>query len=659
MERQIFKGLRGLGQNIYISLLLKLLLVAALYTVCRIAYYLFNTSLFPAIDAGAFLLILAGGLKFDISAILYTNSLYIASQIIPFKFRHHPLYQKITAGIFYVVNGLALVANIADIAYYPFTLKRTTFTVFSQFSGEQNRLRLLSRFLFDYWYLLLLLVVLVMAMVWLYKRIGKHKVTFRNPVAYYLSSLLMIPVVAGLFIAGARGGFRHSTRPITLSNAGEYVENPAEQNIVLNTPFALLRTIKTKSLKKEQFFSQQQLDSLYNPLKAPDSSAAPFIKKNVVVILLESFSREYLGGFNRDLEGGKYKGYTPFLDSLMERSLVFTNAYANGRKSIEGLPSVLASIPGIQEPFVLSDYSYNRINSFGNLLSAEGYHTSFFHGAPNGSMGFSSFVKMAGIKNYYGMTEYDNDDDFDGMWGIWDEPFMQFWAQNLNRFKQPFFSALFSVSSHHPFKIPEKYEGRFPEGTLPVHRGVGYTDFSLKQFFKTASRMPWYRNTLFVITADHSSVAWHEEYKTSLGAYAVPIMIYDPSGDLKGRNDQPVQQADILPTVLNYLHYKKPYFAFGNDMIRYSDDHPVIHFTDGLYQIIMGDFVLMFDGEKSVEMYNYRSDRLLSRNIINTGDPMQNKLEMHVKAFIQQYNAHMIDNTLTVNHNSSLKIHNP
>lgn len=647
MRKGFIKGYIALKQNIYILLLLKLLLIGGLYTICRLAYYLFNHSLFPGISFMSLMHMLGGGIKFDISAILYTNALYIVSQIIPFKFRHHPSYQKITDWIFYIVNSIALTANIADIAYYPFTLKRTTFTVFKQFSDEQNKTHLFFRFLFDYWYLLLFLIILAAIMIFLYKKTGNHKPFYRNNLAYYTSSLAMTVLAGTLFTAGARGGFRHSTRPITLSNAGEFVEKPAEVNIVLNTPFTLLRTIKTKLLRKESYFPDAQLQAIYSPERKPQGSILPFNRKNVVVIILESFSREYLGFFNRDLENGQYKGYTPFLDSLAGESLAFTNAYANGRKSIEGLPSVLASIPGVQEPFVLSDYSGNTINSLGGLLSAEGYHTSFFHGAPNGSMGFSSFVKMAGIKNYYGMTEYDNDDDYDGMWGIWDEPFMQFWARNLNRFKQPFFSTLFSVSSHHPFKVPEKYETKFPGGTLPVHKGIGYTDYSLRQFFKTVSHMPWYKNTLFVLTADHSSVAWHDEYKTTLGAYAVPILIFDPSGQLKGQEGRPVQQADIMPAILNYLHYRKPYFAFGSDMLHYSDDHFVVHFIDGLYQVVVGDHILKFDGKKSVELYNYRSDRLLTKNLINTGLPVQAKLETYVKAFIQQYNAHMITNTLT------------
>jgi phosphoglycerol transferase MdoB-like AlkP superfamily enzyme len=642
----MIKNLKG---NIYIVLFLRLLLIFFLYSLCRIAFLFFNLDSFNGINLKGFFIILLGGLKFDLSAILYTNLLFIASQIIPFRFVYGKTYQKICAYVFFIFNGISLAFNAGDIAYYPFTLKRTTFSVFSQFENEVNLTGLFTKFIFvDYWYISLLFIALIVMMVWMYKKIRLRKPPVKNKFIYYPSSIIIMLLLVWFAIAGMRGGFRHSTRPITISNAGEFVEDPAEINIVINTPFSIIRTIKTKPLKKATYFdNEQQLDSLYNPVKTPDSSNI-LIKKNVVVLVLESFSREYLGGFNKNLDGGTYKGYTPFLDSLKEVSLSFNNAYANGRKSIEGLPSVLASIPGINEPFVLGFYSANEINSLGGLLGNEGYHTSFFHGAPNGSMGFSSFVKMAGIKNYYGKTEYNNDKDFDGMWGIWDEPFLQYWAQQLNTFKEPFFSNVFTLSSHHPFKLPEEYEGKFPKGTLPVHQNIGYTDMALKKFFQTVSKSPWYKNTLFVITADHSTVAWHEEYKTALGAYAVPIIIFAPSGELKGQVDYPVQQIDIFPTIMNHLHYNKPYFAFGNDMINRDKNNFVINTLDGEHQLIMDDYLLQWSNEKALKLYNYRSDVLLQNNIIDQEPAQKERLEMHLKAFIQQYNKHLIDNSMTV-----------
>ncbi len=641
--------LKSIKGNIYVALILRLLIVFLLYTICRVLFLAFNLDSFTGLSAKEISIILLGGLKFDLSAILYVNSLFILSQLIPFKFVYNVIYQKVFSWVFFVTNAIGLATNVGDIVYFPFTLKRTTFSAFSQFSNEDNLGKLFLKFMFlDYWYITVIFVAMLFFMVWSYKKIKLMQPWLKSNILYYGLVTGLLVLSAWLCIAGMRGGFRHSTRPITISNAGEFVEDPAAINIVINTPFSIIRTISTKPLKKREYFAQTLADSLYSPLKVADTSV-PFQKKNVVVLVLESFSREYIGGFNKELENGKYKGYAPFLDSLKSVSLSFNNAYANGRKSIEGLPSVIASIPGINEPFVLGYYSGNKINSLGGLLGKESYHTSFFHGAPNGSMGFSSFVNLAGIQHYYGKTEYNNDEDFDGIWGIWDEPFLQFWANKMNSFQQPFFSNIFTVSSHHPFKVPEQYEGKFPKGTLPIHQNIGYTDMALRKFFATASKMPWYKNTVFVITADHSTVAWHAAYKTSIGAFAVPIIIFDPSGDLKGQVDEPVQQIDIFPTIINYLHYNKPYFAFGNDMLKQDENHFVINTIDGDYQIMMGEYVMLSKEDKPVKLFNYRKDVFLKNNLLEIEPTRVEKLENHLKAFIQQYNKNMIDNTLTGN----------
>lgn len=637
-------------KNIYTALILRLLIIFLLFSANRILFLLFNFASFANLTFSNFLYIMLGGLKFDLSAILYLNSLFILSQVVPFNFRFKQLYKSFFTGVFFFTNFLGLAFNIGDIAYYPFTLRRTTFSLFTQFINEKNLGKLAFKFMVvDFWYLSIIFIVSIFLMVWLYKKITIQNPTIQNKKIYYSFSTLAMLLLAWFTVAGMRGGFRHSTRPITLSNAGEFVNNPAEINLVLNTPFAIMQTLSTQPLQKVSYFNDNNtLDSLYNPIHQPLNKNALFNKKNVVIIILESFSREYLGGFNKTLDGGKYEGYTPFLDSLKTVSLSFNNAYANGRSSIEALPSVITSIPSIKEPYILSYYSGNKLNGLPSLLAKKGYHTSFFHGAPNGSMGFSSFVKMAGVQHYYGKSEYNNDDDFDGIWGIWDEPFFKYWAKTMATFKQPFISTLFSVSSHHPFEVPAVYKNKFPKGTLPVHQTVGYTDMALRKFFATANKMPWYKNTIFVLTADHSSQAYHQQYQTSLGAFAIPILIFDPSGKLKGTIDYPVQQADIMPTLLNYLNYNLPYFAFGKDMLNQKPNDFVVNTTDNSYQITKDDFMLIYNNDKTEALYNYRKDILLKNNLADKNPTKKQELNTLLKAFIQQYNKHTVDNSFTV-----------
>jgi len=499
-------------------------------------------------------------------------------------------------------------------------------------------------FCLDYWYLFILFAILVYALIKLYDLVQVQRpLLFRWPTYSIQSACFLIAIF--LFIGGVRGGWAHSTRPITLSNAGDYVTNPEEMNIVLNTPFSLMKTLKAVNLKPIHTYTEQELTTIYNPVHYPQSKE-PFKKMNVVFLILESFAKEHFGELNKDIQGGQYKGYTPFLDSLIREGYTFEHTYANGRKSIDALPSVITGIPSVGEPFVLSVYSGNKTTSIANLLANKGYETAFFHGAPNGSMGFSAYMKLAGIQHYYGKNEYNNDADFDGIWGIWDEPFMQYMANEINSFKQPFFASFFSLSSHHPFKVPSKYEGVFPKGPLPVQEPIGYTDNALRQFFKTASSMSWYKNTLFVICADHATVSALPEYQTAANSYAIPIILYHPGGDLKGRSDKLAQQIDIMPTVLNYLNYDKPYFAFGFDALNPTKENFVVNNNSGIFNFYYKDYLLINDGIKNISLHNLKEDRLMKHDLLKQPPLVLDTMETKFKAFEQQYNNRMIENKL-------------
>ena len=220
----------------------------------------------------------------------------------------------------------------------------------------------------------------------------------------------------------------------------------------------------------------------------------------------------------------------------------------------------------------------------------------------------------------------------------------------MNTFEEPFVSALFSVTSHHPFQVPKEYEGVFPKGTLPIHQCIGYTDMALKKFFEEAKKSDWYDNTLFIITADHSVPSHYPEYKTNINGFAVPLFFYTPNGTLLGIDEDPAQQSDILPTVLNLVGYPNGFVAFGNDLMAKDkvEDRFVMNYTNESYQFIKGDYVYYFDGQEIVAYYNYKEDNFLKNNLKGTVDPSKEALQL-MKAFIQQYINRMIENELTVN----------
>jgi arylsulfatase A-like enzyme len=635
------------SRNIFVVLIYRILLIMILFSLFRIGFYLFNHKMFPGVTPSQLLTMMKGGLTFDISAVVYVNMLFILLCIIPLEVRYKDIYQVILKYIFYVTNGIALAMNGMDFVYYRFVDKRATADVFKTFEHETNNTKLFFRFLWDYWPATLLTFLSWFLMVYFYEKVKVEKPSNFNKFGYYSVNILMIPLVIALVIGAARGGYKHSTRPITISNAARYVETPRDVAIVLNTPFSILRTIGKKALVKYKFFDDNKLIELYNPLHVPVKTKA-FTNENVVIIILESFAREYIGSLNPTLEGGTYKGYTPFIDSLVNVSMTFDVSIANGKKSIDAMPSVLASIPSLETPYTISHYANNQINGIADLLKKKGYYSAYFHGAPNGSMGFDSFTKMAGFDNYVGLNQYPYKEDFDGIWGVWDEPFFKFFGEKLNTFKQPFLASIFSVSSHHPFKVPEKYAGKFKKGPAPILEVVGYSDFALHEFFNQISKKDWFRNTLFVITADHTNESVHKEFQNNFGAYCVPIIFYKPGSDLKGYKHRIAQQIDIMPTVLSYLNYDEEYIAFGNNLLDDSYESYAFNTNGDTYNLYMKDHILEMIDNKPVGLYNYKEDLFLENSLIGKEPELEKQMEEKLKAIIQTYNSRLIDNNLTV-----------
>ena len=461
---------------------------------------------------------------------------------------------------------------------------------------------------------------------------------------YFAISMAMFLLITTLCIGGIRGDFKKSTRPINLLDASRYVTNASQADVVLNTPFSIIRTWNTNTFKKIDLVSKEEIDSLLVPIKQYQNSAVT--KPNIVIFILESYGREYVGAFNKNTKIPNYEGYTPFIDSLAQHSLIFTNAYANGWKSIHGVSSIIAGIPSFKDAFTSSPYPKQKIESLVSTLRSQGYDTSFFHGAPNGSMGFLGFGNILGYDHYYGKTEYNNDDDFDGVWGIWDEPFFQFFNRELTKKKEPFMATLFSVSSHDPYKVPEKYAGKFPKGKVNINESIGYTDYALKQFFKVAHKESWFNNTIFVMVADHGNTVAYDEYLKEGNRNTVPILFYSPNKKYVGVNDDWAQQIDIYPTLLDMIGYQKPFRSWGRSLISDKQVPPfVVKYSSNVYQFMSENYVCTFDGNKIIGYYS-KADKNFENNLINQKTPEMEAIGQRCKAFIQDYMERIVDKRL-------------
>ncbi len=610
----------------HVSILLKRLALAyLLFTVTRLIFLFFQWSAFSAADVIQLFKACALGLWFDTSAIMYTFGLFIILHLIPLNIRNHRNYQLALKILFILSCTITTLLNLIDVGYFSFSGKRSGFELIKMQSA-QNASPLV--YVIDFWYLALILVVLIGLSWKLYPRL---KVTsFTQKLKPTFLEVLVMLVFGTLSFIGARGSV--GLKPLNTMDAANIV-GPTLTPLAVNTPFQLLLSIGQVGVEEKTYLTSNELNSFrLTQWKTKDTILNQ--GKNVVLIIVESLGKEYVGGYNNG------KGFTPFIDSLMQHSVVYSHAYANGKRSIEGIPALISALPSwMQGDYINSFYQTNTLPSLGFYLSQQGYDCNFYHGGKNGTMSFDRFVAQTQAGKYYGLNEYPNQQEFDGNWGIPDEPYLQYVASELTQKKSPFFATVFTLSSHHPYKLPKGYESKFTGGTLPIHATIQYADYALKRFFETAQKQPWYSNTMFVITADHSSENTLPYYQTIQGKYEIPLLIFNPKQPTKQTIEATTDQLQLTPIILNQV--SKPntsFFSFANAY--------AIQYDGGLYQLISYPFVLQFDGEKSIGWYDVQADSLMKNNLINQGTAKEKRseLERNLKAIIQDYNSRLIHN---------------
>ncbi len=627
-------------------LLYRLLLAYFFYQIARLLFWFYNKDLIKVDSVSDYFSLAFYGTAFDTTAILYVNSLFILLSLIPIIINTKKSYQKFLFWLYFIMNGIAYGMNFGDFVYYKFSQARLTTAALHVAQHESNLSKIFFVSIIQHPFVLIWFAVLMALWVFLYKKV---KITERKPqklVPYFILSILMLCAVATLVVGGIRGDFKHSTRPINLVDANKHVKNPAQGNLVLNSVFSFFRTIDTNNFEEVHFVDEKFIEENIQPYKLYERNVKNH--PNIVIFIVESFGREYSGAFNEEKNIKDYVSYTPFIDSLAKESLIFPNAFANGRQSIHGMSSVLAGIPALKDAFTSSPYANQNIQSIVSVCNDLGYDTSFYHGAPNGSMGFQGFGNILGFKHYFGKNEYNNEEDWDGMWAIWDEPFLQYFAKNTGK-TQPFMATVFTASSHHPFKVPEKYAGKFKKGKIEMHQPMQYTDYAIQKYFETAKKMPWFQNTIFVITGDHTNQTYYNEYEKALNRFAVPLLFYSPNPayQLKGVNNEIAQQMDVYPTLADLIGYNKKIRSWGRSLVSNKPYTQILVNSDSVLEnFIIGNNIYRFDGKEVVGIFAM-DDLNMEKNLIDKmKDAETEKNKMIAKAWYQDYMNRVINRKL-------------
>lgn len=626
--------------------IIRLGVMLLLLAISRWLLFVFNTGNFPDLSVGEQFKLFFIGLRFDIWTLIIANLPFLVFYGVPFRFKYNKTYCKVVDILFVITNSLSITLNLIDVIYYRYIDKRMTSELFGFMQHtDDNQSGLMKQFLVDFWFMVLIFIVFLLAIIILTRKTRVKPAVITNLKYWYTTSSLVFLLLIALSIIGLRGGLQN--KPISIITAAQYTKT---QNIplVLNTPFTIGRGSSGDVLKPIHFYDDDEIENLYSPIHKDlkinqfiDSDARGY---NIFMIILESHGQEMVKFYN----GKREESITPFLDSLLANSLSF-NGMANGRQSIEALTSILSGLPSLMsKDYVESRYAANRLDGFGSILKQHGYTTAFFHGGNNGTMNFNSSAYSAGFDNYYGRNEYGNDDDYDGTWGISDMPFLQFTALKLNEMPKPFAAGVFTLSSHHPFKLPKGYE--LPEGNYATdfEKTVRYTDDALRHFFETISKYEWFGSTIFVIVGDHVNPEHRfDNYLNGYGQYQIVTAFYAPSIIKPLKTNIMAQQTDIGVSLIAALGYNDSIFSFGRNVFDSLQEPCFSSYLNNIYQYSEGKHMLQSDGNNITAVFDLDDDPCLNKNLYHQGDDEQwNELNNKFRMLLQQYNNRMINNKL-------------
>lgn len=622
------------------STLMRLGIAWILLIVSHFVFWITNKSLFQSVGWNEWMM----AIWFDLITLALLYLPYYGLYLIPHPFQHKKIVRLSFKVLYHLITLSCLLLNFIDSAYFPYVQKRSTTDLFGSMLTGGEFMQLLPTFLGENWILLVVLVLMIIGLEWTYR---KTEPEHKKP-HYPKDFAWLIGFVAVFFLIG-RGGIR--PKPVGIVDAAHYT-SPENAPFVLNTPFTMLKTIAIRGIQQKEYFSIEEEQKWFNPIRKSKPQNLLPDSTNVVILVLEGFGKEFVGACGAEVS------YTPFLDSLMNESLRYTYGFANGKKSVEAIPAIIASIPSLMdESYIASPYGDNAINSIPGMLKPNGYSSAFFHGASNGSMRFDAFASIAHFDHYFGRKEYGNDEHFDGTWGIYDSHFNPWTAKKISELPEPFCALLFTLSSHHPYRIPEEFKGKIKHGDQPICGALSYADLSLRYFFETAKKQPWFNNTVFIITADHTPGSQTPLFSERTHMYRIPIGIYHPGGLIQKKEEKKIaQQLDIFPTVLDLLNIDTTYYSYGSSLLQ-DTERESIAYLEQHYYYFKGEYMLIFSSEKAQKLLNFTLTGKSSVDCTTKLPDFAHTSEMRLKAVLQRYHRDLVLNKTRVGHEAENSIY--
>ncbi len=583
----------------------------------RIMFWVFNSTQFELVGLVPLLNVLFWGSYFDLITLFYFLLPFILLHLIPHIFFDNILVEKILKWYFLLIIALLLILTCVDAGYFPYSKSRINVSLFKMAGNETISI---SRYILDY-SLFIPFILAFLFLAWKYYPIKKNKSTLR-----FYKQIVLNLVCVGLLILTIRGGFR--LKPLKSLDTALFVPASHSQ-LAISSGFNFLESLQGESIEIPNYFNEKEMEQIlmgdYYTLKEKKA----FSKKNIVIIILESFGKEYTFPIDSTAIS-----YSPFLVQLAKHSTFYSRAYSNGTRSVDAIPAILECVPKLTKTdFMYSNYTNNTTPGFPFYLKKEGYSCAFYHGGKNGTLGFESFLKSRGWA-YYGKNQYSGlKADFDGQWGIFDGPYLQYVAKELSKTKSPFVASVFTLSSHHPYTLPANYKDSFRSIKEPMHKTIRYTDWCLSLFFKSIENEKWFNETIFIITGDHSGQNFSKYYQSCDGKYEVPLLVYAPSNPIEGVNNEIIQHSDIVPLCLDKLGYQGKIFTLGT-YFKAANEKIAFQNEEGNYQAISETICVSYNGK------NFQVQPTLG----NKSSTCPDSLQYILKSRIQSYYYRLVNN---------------
>jgi phosphoglycerol transferase MdoB-like AlkP superfamily enzyme len=349
-------------------------------------------------------------------------------------------------------------------------------------------------------------------------------------------------------------------------------------------------------------------------IERPVAASGPARPLNVILVSIESMGAEFLGAY------GNAAGLTPNLDALAKQSLWFANAYATGNRTVRGLEALSLSLPPTPGQSIVRRPSNEYLFSLGSVLEDKGYAVLFVYG------GYGYFDNM---NAYFEANDYrsidrrnipSQDIEFENIWGVADEHLFAHALKEIDREKaarpdRPVFAHIMTTSNHRPYT--------YPPGRIDIPSGKGrdgavkYTDYAIGKLIEGARSRPWFKDTLFVITADHGASA-RGTSRIPVDKYRIPVFFYSPGHLAPRRVDRLMSQIDIAPTILGALQLDYYTKFLGHDLLHTppSEDRAFVANYQTL-GYLKGDRLLVLQPKRKMEEFTMQGDKLVARSRVD------------------------------------------